>query len=161
MQKLASVLFVLSVLGSTAYAAAQVTPGAPSPAASPATTTTTTTTTTTATAGQPNFGELISSLNNLRSEVAKVQALNGASANNIRPVNVAQLGGDPAALNQALTKNQPQLAALRNALGKVTVTTMSNEHITVAQFLADNRITLSQVVGADVNNGTLVLFYQK
>lgn len=159
MQKLASALCALSVLACTAYAAAQVTPPAPSPSTAPASSPVTTTTT--ATAGQPNFGELISALNNMRAEVAKVQALNGASANNIRPVNVAQLNGDPAALNQAVTKNQSQLGALRTALGRVTVTTMTNEHITVAQFLADNRITLSQVVGADVNNGTLILFFQK
>lgn len=159
MQKLASGLFAFFMLAGTAYAAAQTQPAAPSPSNPPAAAPVAPNTT--ATAGQPNFGELISSLNNMRAEVAKVQALNGASANNIRPVSVAQLNGDPAALNQALTRNQPQLTALRNALGRVTVTTMTNERITVAQFLADNKINLSQVVGADVNNGTLVLFYQK
>lgn len=166
MQKFAPVLFALALTGTTALAQAQTTT-APSAPASPATsTTTTTTTTTTATqpqaAGQPNFGELISSLSNMRAEIAKVQSLNGSSANNIRPVNVAQLNGaDPAALNTALTRNQAQLNTLRSALSRVTVTTMTNEHITVAQFLADNRINVSQVVAADVNNGTLVLFYQK
>jgi hypothetical protein len=159
MQKLASLVFALSVLSGTAYAAAQTQPTAPSPAGSPAAAPVAPNTT--ATAGQPNFGELMSSLNNMRAEVAKVQALNGSSANNIRPVNVAQLNGDPAALTQAMTRNQSQLAALRNTLGRVTVTTMTNERITVAQFLADNKINLSQVVGADVNNGMLVLFYQK
>lgn len=152
MQKSASLLFALFLLAGTTHAASQTQPTAPSPAVAP---------NTTATAGQPNFGELISSLNNMRAEVARVQALDGASANNIRPVNVAQLNGDPAALNQAMTRNQSQLAALRNALGRVTVTTPTNERITVAQFLADNKITMSQVVGADVNNGTLVLFFQK
>ncbi|HEY9181443.1 MAG TPA: hypothetical protein VIO32_12040 [Candidatus Baltobacteraceae bacterium] len=157
MQKLASAFLALFVLGSTAYAAAQTSPAtAPSPAPSNPITSNTT-----ATAGQPNFGELISSLNNARSEVAKVQAFNGSSANNIRPVNVAQLNGDSAALTQAMTRNQAQLNALRAALNRVTVTTMTNEHITVAQFLSDNRIGLNQVVGADVNNGTLVLFFQK
>lgn len=158
MQKSASLLFALFLLAGTTYAASQTQPTAPSPAG---TTAPAVAPNTTATAGQPNFGELISSLNNMRAEVARVQALDGASANNIRPVNVAQLNGDPAALNQAMTRNQSQLAALRNALGRVTVTTPTNERITVAQFLADNKITMSQVVGADVNNGTLVLFFQK
>lgn len=139
-------------------------------AAPPAGTTPTTPTTTTKTApvqGAPaapgaDFGELMSSLSNMRSEIARIQAMNGTSANNIKPVNVAQLSGtNTAALNDAITRNQAQLTQLRNTLGKVTITTSSNERITVAQFLADNKMTLGQVVGADVKNGTLVLFYQK
>lgn len=160
MQKLASVLFALSVLGSTALASAQMQPppmqpppaphtppAQPSPATPPA--------------GQPNFGQLISSLNNMQAEIAKVQSMNNTSANSVRPVDVAQLKGDPAALNSALAKNQGKVTTLRDTLGKVNVTTNSNEHITLAQFLADNKINVSQVVGADVNDGTLVLFYQK
>lgn len=139
-------------------------------AAPPATTPTVPTTTTTKTvpvqaapaAPGADFGELMSSLNNMRSEIARIQSMNGTSANNIKPVNVAQLNGaNPAALNDAITRNQAQLNQLRNTLGRVTITTSSNERITVAQFLADNKMTLTQVVGADVKNGTLVLFYQK
>lgn len=113
-------------------------------------------------ANQPDFGELISSLNNMRSEISRVQTMNGTSSNNVKPVNVAQLNGsNPAALNSAVTRNQAQLNTLRNTLGRVTITTPTNERITVAQFLADNKMTLTQIVGADVKNGTLVLFYQK
>jgi hypothetical protein len=135
-------------------------PGAPAPAASaapavqhPAT--------------QPlpapaDFGELISSLNNMRSEIAKLQAMNGTSANNVKPVNVAQLSGsNPSALSSAITRNQTQLNQLRSTLGRVTITTPTNQRITVAQFLADNRMTLTQIVGVDVKNGTMLLFYQK
>lgn len=123
--------------------------GSPAPASSPA-------------AVQPNFGELISSLNNMRSEIAKVQAMNGSSANDIRPVNVRQLNGtDSTALADALSRNQANLAQLRAALGRVTITTITNEHITIAQFLADNKLSLTQVVGADVSNGKMVLFFQK
>jgi hypothetical protein len=112
--------------------------------------------------GQPNFGELISSLNNMKSEIAKVQAMNGSSTNNLRPVNVAQLNGaNPSTLSNAMTRNQAQLTVLRNALSRVTLTTPTNEHITVAQFLADNRLSVNNVVGVDVANGTLILFYQK
>ncbi len=168
MQKWASLLFAICVLGSTALAPAQTQPQtAPNAGASPATTTPQTPpqavpNTAVGTAGQPNFGQLISSLNNMRAEIAKVQAMNGGSANNIRPVNVAALSGaDPTALNNAVTKNQAQLNSLRSALNRVTVTTSANERISVAQFLADNKINLNQVVGADVNNGMLVLFYQK
>lgn len=109
-----------------------------------------------------DFGELISSLGNMRSEIAKVQAMNGTSANNIKPVNVAQLSGsNPSALNSAITRNQTQLGQLRNTLERVTITTPTNQRITVAQFLADNRMALTQIVGVDVKNGTMVLFYQK
>ena len=98
----------------------------------------------------------------MKSEVAKVRAMNGTSANNIRPVNVAQLNGaNPSALQGAVAHDQSQLTQLRSALSNITVTGMNNEHITVAQFLADNKISMSQVVGADVNNGLLYLFYQK
>lgn len=160
MQKFAPVLCALALTGATAVAQAQVSAPASSPA--PAATTMTATAAQPQAAAQPNFGQLISSLNNMRAEIAKIQSLNGASANTIRPVNVAQLNGaDPAALNVALTRKQSQLDTLRSTLSRVTVTTMSNERITVAQFLADNRINVAQVVGADVNNGTLVLFYQK
>lgn len=109
-----------------------------------------------------DFGELMSSLGNMRSEIAQVQAMNGTSSNNIKPVNVAQISGaNPAALSSAITRNQGQLTQLRNTLGRVTVTTPANQRITVAQFLADNRMTLTQIVGVDVKNGTMVLFYQK
>jgi len=165
MQKLASLMFAIAVIGSSGLAAAQTQPQtAPNTSASPAATNTTQTlpSTTVGTAGQPNFGQVISSLNNMRDVVAKVQSMNGGSANNIRPVNVAALSGaDPSALSSAVSKNQAQLSALRNALGRVSVTTSTNERITIAQFLADNKIGLNQVVGADVTNGTLMLFYQK
>lgn len=156
MQTCATLLAAIIALASTAApAAAQVQPAASAAPAAPQTVSA-------PAPAQPNFGELMSALDNMRGEIAKVQAMNGSSANNIRPVNVAQLNGsNPATLNSAVTRNQSQLNALRNALSRVTVTTMSNDRITVAQFLADNKISMTQVVGADVNSGTLVLFYQK
>lgn len=162
MQLFASALFGFSLLAaSIAPAAAQQV----QPAASTAPTTTTTTTTNqnvAAPAGQPDFSEFVASANDMPGTIAKVRAMNGASANNIRPVNVSTLSGsDAATLSSTVTRNQAHLNALRNALGHVTVTTMTNERISVAQFLADNKIGINQVVGADVNNGTLVLFYQK
>lgn len=141
----------------------QVTPlPSPAPAASTAPAAPTTQQVQPQTGNQADFGELISSLNNMRSEIAKVQSMNGTSVNNVKPVNVAQLNGaNPSALNNAITHNQAQLSRLRNTLGRVTVTTAANEHITVAQFLADNRMTLTQIVGVDVKNGTMLLFYQR
>jgi hypothetical protein len=117
---------------------------------------------TVSTAAQPNFGQVLESVNNPRGAIAKIQSMNGGSANNLRPVNVAALSGaDANALSAAVTKNQGQLNALRGALGRVMVTTATNERISIEQFLTDNRIALNQVVGADVNNGMLMLYYQK
>src|SRR5579862_536434 len=119
MQKLASLMFAIAMLGSSGIAVGQTQPQtAPNTQASPATTNTTQTvpSTTVGTAGQPNFGQVITSLNNMRNVVAQVQSMNGGSANNIRPVNVAALSGaDPSALSSAVAKNQGQLNALRNA----------------------------------------------
>jgi hypothetical protein len=165
MQKLASLMFAIAMLGSSGLAIAQTQPQtAPNTQASPATTNTTQTvpSTTVGTAGQPNFGQVISSLNDIRDEIAKIQSMDGGSANNIRPVNVAALSGaDPSALSSAVAKNQAQLNTLRGTLGRVTVMTSTNERITIAQFLADNKIGLNQVVGADMKSGMLMLFYQK
>jgi hypothetical protein len=111
---------------------------------------------------QPNFGDLIASLNNMRGEIAKIQAMNGMSVNNVQPVNVAQINGsNPGAINGAIARNQSQLTRLRAALSRLTVTTDGNQRITVAQFLADNKMSTSQIIGADVRNGKLLLYYQK
>lgn len=142
----------------------QGTPPSPMPASSgaPATTTTATPATQPVAAGQPNFGEVISSLNNMRGEIAQVRSMNGMSINNLQPVNVAQVSGaNPSALNNAIARNQQQLTQLRSALANLTVTTSSNERITIAQFLSDNKMSTNNIVGADVQNGKLLLFYRK
>lgn len=113
-------------------------------------------------AGQANFGEVISSLNNMRAKIAQVRSMNGMSVNNVQPVNVAQLNGSsPSALDNAIAHNQQQLAQLRSTLASVTVTTDSNQRISIAQFLSDNKMSTADVVGADVQNGKLLLFYRK
>lgn len=148
-------------------AAAQVTP-----MPSPGTGTTTTPTTTTPSkpmpaqapaAGQPSFEQLMSSLNRMKAEVAQVQALRAPlSTNNVKIVKVQTIAGtDTAALNNALSKNASQLASLRSALSRVPLTAGTDNHpLTFAQFLADNKMSVSQVVAADVSNGSLTAFVQ-
>jgi hypothetical protein len=161
MQRFGPVLAILYVCCCAVAPAQEATP-VPGPASAPPAAPQSAPQTMTVSGAAANFNDLIASLNNMRGEIAKIQALNGSSANNLRPVNVSQLAGsNPAALSSAVTRNQGQLSALRGALSRVTVTTMNNEHISVAQFLADNRISLTQVVGASVNNGMLMLYYQK
>ena len=160
-------------------AQAQQAPGAsPAPTTTTPTTTTPTTTTptkttpsTTTTApggtvsapGQPTFGQLMSSLAQMKSEVAKVQQLRMLSTNDVRLVKVQSVasGSDTAALNNALSRNASQLAALRSALARVPLTASTDRHtLTFAQFLSDNKLSIDQVVAADVNNGSLVAFIQ-
>jgi hypothetical protein len=114
------------------------------------------------TAVPASFGDVIASLNNMRNEIAKIQAMNGMSADNLQPVNVATLNGaNPNALNGAITRNQSDLTRLRSTLNRLTVTTDTRQRITVAQFLSDNKMSTSQIIGAHVVNGKLLLFYQK
>lgn len=186
---LSTFALTLVALNAGLPAAAQVPPSAaPAPATVPSTTTppttttpttttpttttptTTTPTTTTPTTGapgqrmgQPNFGQLMSSLNRMKAEVAAVQQLRMLSTNDVRLVKVQTVasGSDTATLNSALSKNASQLAALRGALSKLTLTASTDHHtLSFAEFLSDNKLTINQVVAADVNNGTLVAFIQ-
>jgi hypothetical protein len=151
-------------------AAQEATP-MPSPAPSAGTTTTTTPATTTKpgtatnvqqSAGQPNFGQLMSSLNRMKAEVAQVRALRMLTTNDVHLVKVQSMAGtDTAALNNALSKNASDVAALRNALSRLQLMATTDRHtLTFAQFLADNRLSINQVVAADVSNGALTAFIQ-
>ncbi len=164
------VLLVLAfTMGVAAWspAAAEVTP-MPSPEAStaPATTTTTPTTTKATTStqmgGQPSFSDLMSSLNRMKAEVAQVRSLRTLTTNDVHLVKVQSMPGtDTAALNNALSKSASDVAALRNALSRLQLTATTDRHtLTFAQFLADNRLSINQVVAADVNNGVLTAFIQ-
>lgn len=168
MQKpLLSLLALTMAAAAWASAAAQVTP-MPSPAASTApttttpTTTTTRTTTSTQTGGQPSFNDLMSSLNRMKAEVAQVRSLRTLTTNDVHLVKVQSMAGtDTAALNNALSKNASDVAALRNALSRLQLTATTDRHtLTFAQFLADNKLSISQVVAADVNSGVLTAFIQ-
>lgn len=155
-------LFALAASGPLA-AAAQETP-MPSPAPAP-----TSNTTRTATAIPPsganagaNFGQLIAALNHARSETAAVAGLRGLRTNDVHIVKVQSMpDADTNALGAAMTKNASQMNALRNALSRLPLTATTDNHpLTLAQFLSDNRIAITQVVAADVSNGTLTLFIQ-
>jgi hypothetical protein len=147
-------------------AAAQEATPVPSPATSAAPTTTTkappTTTNVQQTTGQPSFGQLMSSLNRMKTEVAQVRSLRMLSTNDVHIVKVQSMAGtDTAALNNALTKNASDVAALRNALSRLQLTAATDRHtLTFGQFLADNRLSINQVVAADVSNGALTAFIQ-
>lgn len=165
MQKpLLSLLAFTIAAAAWSSAAAQETP-MPAPPASAAPTTTTTTPATTnvqQSAGQPNFGQLMSSLNRMKAEVAQVRSLRMLSTNNVHLVKVQSMQGtDTAALNTALSKNASDVAALRNALSRLQLTASTDSHtLTFAQFLADNKLSMNQVVAADVTDGALTAFIQ-
>jgi multidrug efflux pump subunit AcrA (membrane-fusion protein) len=104
----------------------------------------------------------MSSLNRMKAEVAQVRALRMLSTNDVHIVKVQSMAGtDTAALNSALSKNAADVAALRSALSRLQLTASTDRHtLTFAQFLADNKLSINQVVAADVSNGALTAFIQ-
>lgn len=150
-----------------APAFAQQPPGNPQPAASsqpPATNSNRTATTQTVPQSpQANYQALLSALSSTRSQIAQLRAMNNLTTNNVHIVKVQTLTtpDNNAALNQALSRNQGQLAALRQTLAATRVTaTTDNSQITLAQFLTDNKMAVNQVVAVDVAAGNVTLFVQ-
>lgn len=150
-----------------APALAQVPPGNPQPAATaqpPATSPNRTATTQTVPqTPQANYQQLLSALNTTRTQIAQLRAMNSLTTNNVHIVKVQTLvtPENNAALNQALSRNQAQVGALRQALAATRVTaTTDNSQITLAQFLTDNKIGMSQVVAMNVGAGNVTLFVQ-
>lgn len=154
-------LFALAV-GSPLGAAAQQAPGSPAPAPASNTTRTATAIQPTSQSGVASFSELIGALNRSRSEAVAVSSLRGLRTNDVHIVKVQTLpDADSSALTAAMSKNAGQLNALRNALARVPLTaTTDNHQLTLAEFLSDNRMSISQIVAADVTNGALTVFVQ-
>lgn len=134
----------------------------PAPAASATTVRTATAIPPTAPNAGPSFGQLISSIDRIKAETAAVASLRSLSTNDVHLVKVSSMTGvDSAALSAAMNRNASQLASLRSALSRVSLVASTDNHpLTLAQFLADNRLTPSQVAAADVNGGSLTVFIQ-
>lgn len=154
--------FALASAGPLAAAAQETPMPSPAPAATSNTTRTATAISPRAASNGAGFGQLMAALNRSRSEAAAVAALRGLRTNDVHIVKVQSMpDADANALSAAVTKNASQLNALRSALGRVPLTATTDNHtLTLAEFLSDNRMSISQVVAADVSNGTLTVFIQ-
>lgn len=164
MQKTVTALAATAMLAFSALPAlAQETPGSPTPPPPATAPNRTATIQMVQPAGQPTYGELISALGRTPAVTAQIRTLANMTTNNIRIAKVQSLvtPANSAQVSTAIARNQSQLAALRRALTSMKVTaTTDNSVITVAQFLSDNKMNVNNVVAADVNTGSLVLFVQ-
>lgn len=164
MQKTVTALAATAILAFSALPAlAQEAPGSPTPAPPATAPNRTATIQTVQPAGQPTYGELISALGRTPAVTAQIRTLANLTTNNIRIVKVQSIvpPANSGQLNTALARSQPGLAALHRALSSMKVTaTTDNSVITVAQFLSDNKMNVTNVIAADVNAGSLMLFVQ-
>lgn len=104
--------------------------------------------------GQATFGNLIAALNNIAVEINELEALNGLTVKDVQVVNISDLlkGNNVEALNNALNRNNVEVARLTNVLNNNTVLT---------DFLKNNNIAVSRVVAIDVlSGGGVTLFVQ-
>ncbi len=103
---------------------------------------------------QGNFGNLIAALNNVAVEIGQLNALNNLTVGDVKVVNVEDVlkGNNVEAFNNALNRNQTEIAKLTNVLNNNTVLT---------DFLKNNNIAVSRVVAIDVlSGGGVTLFVQ-
>lgn len=108
-------------------------------------------------AGQANFGNLISALNNVSAQVSNIQALNNVTVQDVRLVNVQDVlnGNNVQALNNALNANNVQI--LQNFLNN----SVNNNTVVLRNILSSNNLDVSRVVAVDVlSGGQIVVFYQ-
>lgn len=106
------------------------------------------------TANQATFGNLIAALNNISAEITQLEALKNIAVGDVTVVNVSDLlkGNNVEALNNALNKNNVEIARLTNVLNNNTVLT---------DFLKNNNIAVSRVVAIDVlSGGGVTMFVQ-
>jgi hypothetical protein len=108
-------------------------------------------------ATMPSFGSLISAINSSAATNAKLKGLATIDATNIQLVNVEDLlkGNNVEALNNALKKNEADLATLRTTLGGNA--TVSSTLTANATPLAATDVVASEV-GAD---GKVIVYYWK
>lgn len=118
----------------------------------------------------PSFGSLISAINAASAQSDKIKAMADLSATNVQLVNVSDLlkGNNVEALNNALQKNEADIATLRTTLGaNATITTVLAGNATAPATTttptpAANAITANDIVAADVApDGKIVLYYWK
>jgi hypothetical protein len=90
---------------------------------------------------KPNFGQVISSIQSSKKEATEIQGL--ATVKNVNVVKISELtdDGNKTALDQAVTKNDADIQALRTAL-------TSNSAVNTA--LTQANVQVASVVAADI-----------
>ncbi len=107
--------------------------------------------------------QVIADLNQTSVKTAQLAAMQNLTTNSVHIVKVQSII-TPAVMPQlsaAIVRNQRQLASMRQALSTTHITaTTDNSTITVAQFLADNKIDMTRVIALDVAASNITLFVQ-
>ncbi len=119
------------------------------------------------TAGQANFGNLISALNNISAQISNLQALNDISLTDIQVVNIQDSFNNLSALNNSLNRNAVDIGVLQNFLNNNTVTVtdvLNNNNVltfkdALNNILSQNNLALSDVVAINVlSGGDIIVF---
>lgn len=105
----------------------------------------------------PSFGSLISAINSAAAHNEKLKAATTLAADKVQLVNVEDLlqGNNVEALNNALTKYESDITALRTTVG---------ENATITNALTTNtaKLEAKDVVATDVTpDGKVIVYYWK
>jgi hypothetical protein len=120
-----------------------------------------------------DIGQLASALTNIDTQITAVKTANSVPLSSIQLVNAGDLakGKNAGALNDAVTKKDPQIQSLRQALSGVSVTDSANGNqnlsfgtalgnLSTAQKL-EGAVTLDRVIAVNSGaNGSLTVFYK-
>ena len=115
----------------------------------------------------PNFGSLMSALNNAQAQTEKLAAKTELTAQNVQFVNVEELvpADSAQALESALTQNEAQITELRSKIAQHTAlqSILSAATTTPATPTATaTPITAEDVVAVDVqDDGQVIVYYKK
>jgi hypothetical protein len=115
---------------------------------------------------KPSFGSLISAINSSSTANTKLKALTTVNATDVQLVNVEDLlqGNNAEALNNALTKNQSDIEALRTTLGGSPAfsTVFAADTSASAVSSMSMKPAAKDIVAADVSpDGKVTLYYWK
>lgn len=101
-------------------------------------------------ANDPNFGQVISSIQSSKMGSTQIQALTSVKSVNVVKVDDLAKGENMTALDQAVSKNQSDITSLRTAMTSNTA---------VKTALTDANVDVSKVVAAEIaSDGTLTVY---
>ncbi|MFN2601945.1 MAG: hypothetical protein ABR582_04205 [Gemmatimonadaceae bacterium] len=103
--------------------------------------------------GQPGVAALLSAINSADAEVKALNAQKNVSIHDIHLVSLAKIEnpGNKPTIDRAIAKNAGPLGEMREHIGTVDA---------IAKSLAAGGVSVSQVVGLDVEPGGIYIFYQ-
>jgi hypothetical protein len=101
-------------------------------------------------ASDPNFGQVISSIQAAKTSPTQIQGLTTVKSVNVVQVNDLAKGENMKALDEAVTKNESDISSLRSALTANTA---------VKTALTDAKVDVSKVVATEIaSDGSLTVY---